>query len=657
MLPGAPLSRPGGPPPVTQHAKFEELKTTGKLPSPAGVALAVVELCRRDGTSVDEIAHAVRADPALSGRIIKFANSAGQGLRRPVVSIPEAIRMIGVNTVCQLVLGFSLLGQYRSGTCKGFDYQRFWSRSLAMAIAAARTADRVRSAPADEAFTCGLLAGVGTLALATIYPEEFAELLAGGERGLVPAARERERFATDHNELSAALLEDWRLPRLFVAAVFHHEDPTASPAPEGSRERAVCALLRLSAQLADFCVARDQDRHAMAPDLILAGAKVGLDEEALGKMTVALVEQWREWGKILEVPTQDVPELGSVICDRQEPPPPALDAAPSAAALQPLTILAVDDDRSTLLVLEHLLKGLGHTVHTAQDGRTGLARAISLRPQIIISDWIMPGLDGLALCKALRQTEEGQQMYFIILSALEQDEQLIEAFESGVDDYLTKPFTPRVLAARLRAGLRVIRLQEEARRDAENLRKFAAELAVANRRLQQAALTDPLTGLPNRRYAMERLDQEWAAALRSNRPLSCLVLDLDRFKDINDSYGHDIGDLVLRQASAVLRKEARTEDGICRIGGEEFLVICVDTPLAAATQLGERLRNAVARTRFSNGAVSCTTSLSVGAAQRTADMQRADELLKAADNALYAAKAAGRNRVFASEPPSPPRAA
>jgi diguanylate cyclase (GGDEF)-like protein len=632
------------------NPRFEELKTTGKLPSPAGVALAVVELCRRDGTSIDEIAHAVRADPALSGRIIKFANSASQGLRRPVVSIPEAIRMVGVNTVCQLVLGFSLLGQYRSGACKSFDYARFWSRSLAMAIAASCTASRVRCAPSDEAFSCGLLAGVGTLALATIYPEEFARLLELPERGTAFVALERERFATDHNELTAALLEDWRLPRLFVSAVFHHESPAACPAPESSREHMVCAMLGLSAQLADFCVALDKERHGLAPDLILSAAKMGVDEEALGKLTAELVGLWREWGKILEVQTQDVPAFETVMADKPEPAP-ALDAATSLAPLQPLTILAIDDDRSTLLVLEHLLRGLGHTVYTAPDGKTGLARAISLRPQIIISDWIMPGLDGLALCKALRQTEEGQQMYFIVLSALEQDDQLVEAFESGVDDYLTKPFTPRVLAARLRAGLRVIHLQEEARRDSENLRKFAAELAVANRRLQQAALTDPLTGLPNRRYAMERLDQEWAGALRNNRPLSCLVLDLDRFKHINDTHGHDIGDLVLRQASAVLRKEARTEDGICRIGGEEFLVICADTPLPAAMQLAERLRNAIALTRFSNGAVSCTTTVSVGVAQRTPEMQRADELFKAADNALYAAKGAGRNRVMAANPP------
>jgi diguanylate cyclase (GGDEF)-like protein len=197
--------------------------------------------------------------------------------------------------------------------------------------------------------------------------------------------------------------------------------------------------------------------------------------------------------------------------------------------------------------------------------------------------------------------------------------------------------------------LRVIRLQEEARRDNENMRRFAAELAVANRRLQQAALTDPLTGLPNRRYAMDRLDQEWAASSRSNRPLACLMIDFDRFKQINDTHGHDMGDLVLRQASTLLRKEARTEDVICRMGGEEFLVISPDTTLAAALHLGERLRAAIARTGFTSGTVHCSGTISVGAAQRDAGMLSIDELIKAADNALYLAKSTGRDRVAAHQ--------
>jgi len=632
---------------VAANPRFDELKTSGKLPSPSGVALAIIELCRRDGVSIDEIAHAVRADPALSGRLIKFANAAAHGPRRPVVAVPDAVRLVGINMVRQLVLGFSLLGQYSSGPCKAFDYQRFWSRSLAVAIAASALCMRVRGAPPDEAFTCGLLSAVGTLALATIYPSEFAELLAGEQRTAADLIRlEQERFATDHNELSAALLDDWHLPRLFVQSVFHHEAPDQARLPEGSREFIICNLFHLAGLLGDFCVAREDDRRPLIADLFLAAAKIGLDQPALSKLSDEVVMQWRDWGKILEVKTQEVPNFDAVIQEKPEP----MRALPSPAAgdakpAQPLTVLVVEDERATLLLVEHLLKGLGHKVYTAPDGRAGLALAMSVRPQIIISDWIMPGLDGVSFCKALRQTEEGQQMYFIILSALEQDDQLVEAFESGVDDYLTKPFTPRVLAARLRAGMRVIKLQEDAKRDSENLRRFAAELAVANRRLQQAALTDPLTGLPNRRYGMERLEQEWAATARNQRPLSCMVVDVDQFKLVNDTFGHDSGDVVLRQVAAVLRKEARAEDVVCRLGGEEFLIISPDTPLAAALMLAERLRAAVARGRAANGAISHNTTVSVGVAQREPAMMRVDELIKAADTALYDAKRAGRNRV------------
>src|SRR5690242_8269468 len=231
---------------VSANPRFDELKTTGKLPSPSGVALAIIELCRKDGVSIEEIAHAVRADPALSGRIIKFANAAANAPRRPIVSVPEAIQLVGINTVRQLVLGFSLLGQYRTGACAAFDYSRYWSRSLAVAIAASALCLRVRSAPPDEAFTCGLLSDVGTLALATIYPDEYAELVSTHPASVQDMARiERERFATDHNELGAALLADWHLPRLFVVSVFHHEAPEHARLPEGSREFIICQVLHL----------------------------------------------------------------------------------------------------------------------------------------------------------------------------------------------------------------------------------------------------------------------------------------------------------------------------------------------------------------------------------------------------------------------------
>lgn len=648
---------------------FDELKTTGKLPSPSGVALQIIELTRRDDVALAELAHAVQADPALSGRLIKFANSAMAGPRRPVAAVSEAIRLLGIATVRQLALGFSILGHHRGGACKAFDYQQFWSCSLASAIAANALCLRTRTAAADEAFTCGLLARIGSLALATLHPEEFGALLeANGQlSGPARVAVEREKFRTDHNELCAALLEDWMLPRIFVNTVFHQEQPELGTWPEGSRESMLCNILHLSVRVGDYCAATDSGRAAMVADLIFDAARVGLDADALALLTDQVVVEWREWGRILEVKTSDLPafaNLAQAAAEAQKKGVPVLPALPPAKVdsgsaaitdklasrgrLEPLRVLVVDDDPSVLVVLQHLLGSQGHAVIVARDGREALKQAMVERPQMIVCDWIMPEMDGLTLCRALRETDEGRQMYFLLLTGLEKEANLVEAFEAGVDDFVTKPFSPKVLLARLRAGHRVIRLQEEALRDSQSLRRFAAELAVANRRLRQAALTDPLTGLPNRRYAMERLEQEWTASNRNQRALSVMMVDVDRFKAVNDTYGHDMGDQTLRHIALTLRKSARGDDVVCRLGGEEFLVICPDTGVAAAMRLAERARAAVAGAPAMLGAIQYSITVSIGVAERDPVMVKFDELLKLADQVLYHSKHLGGNQVHAA---------
>jgi diguanylate cyclase (GGDEF)-like protein len=202
-----------------------------------------------------------------------------------------------------------------------------------------------------------------------------------------------------------------------------------------------------------------------------------------------------------------------------------------------------------------------------------------------------------------------------------------------------------MLLARLRAGERVVSLQSEVESDREEIRRFAAELAMTNRRLQDAALLDPLTGIPNRRYAMDRIQQEWAAAERGARPLACMLIDVDHFKRINDTHGHDVGDLVLQRVADTLKHGARTHDVICRIGGEEFLVICPDTDASAAGQCAERLRQAVGAMRIALGSTTLTLTISIGVAAMDAGMSSPDSMIKASDQAVYAAKQAGRNRI------------
>ncbi|CAM5356950.1 HDOD domain-containing protein [Rhodanobacter lindaniclasticus] len=188
---------------------IEQLRLSGGLPSPKGVALAIMQISRRDDATLEEISRLVQTDPVTSGRLLHMANAASIA-GRPLASIPEAIIRLGLAAVRQLAMGFSLIDQYRSGACKAFDYPRFWSHSLLMAVAMQELGKRVRLASPDELFACGLLARIGYLALATLYPEEYSQLLQ--EAGDITPERERQHLHVDHGELTAAILEDWRHP-------------------------------------------------------------------------------------------------------------------------------------------------------------------------------------------------------------------------------------------------------------------------------------------------------------------------------------------------------------------------------------------------------------------------------------------------------------
>ncbi len=203
----------------------------------------------------------------------------------------------------------------------------------------------------------------------------------------------------------------------------------------------------------------------------------------------------------------------------------------------------------------------------------------------------------------------------------------------------------RGLNARMRAALHYVKLLEAWENDRARLKQFAAELAVSNRRFESAALTDVLTGLPNRRAGMEALGREWSASSRTGQPVAALMIDVDLFKSINDRHGHAVGDQVLQQVARALQSAARKDESISRLGGEEFLVVCHDTDAKAALLAAERLRKVVQALKISVVGVDIQTSVSIGVAIRESGMETADDVMRAADKALYAAKHAGRNRV------------
>jgi diguanylate cyclase (GGDEF)-like protein len=627
--------------------KLQELKAIGDLPSPKGAALAVMRLTRKDEVSVAELARTVQTDPALVGRLIKAANSSARGAHRPVAAVQDALILLGIPTVRYLALSFSLLSSQRNGQCANFDYRRFWSHSLACAVAAQALAAQVRSAPPEEAFCVGLLCRIGELAMATVFPADYSRLLGqlAADRTASSHALEQAAFAMTHAELTAALLQDWGLPRMLVDPVFAHEDPEQSGFAADSRLQQLTWMLSLARLIADICLAGEAARRELMSRLFLLGSRLSLDSEALVALCDRVVANWREWATLLSVEAREVPPFEEL---SKPPAAPELSEAgmPSAASADgPLRVLVVDDDASIRALIKAMLLHAGYEVIEATDGQEGFEKALEARPQIMITDWMMPQMDGVELTRALRQTKLGRGIYILILTALEAEERLVEAFDAGVDDFMSKPLRSRVLGARLRAGQRVVMLQQEIERDREEIRRFAAELAVTNRRLQEAALTDVLTGFPNRRYAIERFQQEWLASNRSRRPLSCMMIDVDNFKGINDTHGHDVGDMVLKRTAQAIKSGLRAQDVVCRTGGDEFVVICPETDLAAALACAERVRKAVADVKLSAGELDIRGSVSIGVATRESGMTDIDALLKRADEGLYQSKQGGRNRV------------
>ncbi|MEF8721334.1 diguanylate cyclase [Candidatus Accumulibacter sp. ACC012] len=620
--------------------KIEQLRLSGQLPSPKGVALAVMDICRRDDATLDAVAKIVQSDPALSSRLLRLANAAAAG-GRPVASIREAVLQLGMSTVRQLAMGFSLVDQYLRGSCPAFDYPGFWSHSLFMAVASQELGRLVRTAPLEELFACGLMAQIGRLALATAYPGDYGAVLAEPSEGLALLEREREHLGVDHTEFTAGIMADCGIPKALAEPVRYHEIPQSSGFAEGSRPYQLVHLLFHARRMADLGSSPVAERQRSISELMLLGGKIGLDATALGDVFDRVVTQWHAWAELLKVPAVQLPSFSAM----SSAPVPRPEEEPAKTRTGKVVLL-VDDDPTGRMVTQGLLDHLlGCTVHTAENGKEALALALEVMPQIVITDWRMPVMDGLEFCRALRATDWGQSMYVVMLTGEEDDEKIIEAFEAGVDDYLTKPIHVRALSARMRAALHYVKLLEAWESDRAQLKQFAAELAISNRRLEHSAMTDMLTELPNRRSGMEALARFWSSSRRTGRSVAALMIDVDHFKPINDRYGHAVGDRVLQCVATAIKAAARKDDSVSRIGGEEFLLVCHDADARTALLAAERLRRMIKALTINVSGVDIQATVSIGVASIEASMQMEDEMLSAADKALYVAKNAGRDRV------------
>lgn len=640
--------------PPLQVDNFEKLRASGDLPTPRGVALAIIGLTRRADVSINELARVISGDPAFVGRLIKAANGLVAGSRRTVVSVNEALMVCGLPAVRTMALGFSLLSDYRTGVCQAFDYNRFWVCSLLLGVSLQVFAQRTRVAAADELFSLGLLLRVGELGLATVYPDDYTRVLEqiAGEPQLKLVEAERSVFAISHVELGAAMLADWGLPQVFIDAAGHYSHPAPEHCVAGSRAQRMALVVMLAHAFADLCFAAEHERHACFQAVFAAGEAVGIERDALIEDGERILVQWRDWGALLkfELPPGFSFEEGGEPAARQpaaEVPTvgAAAPATPSPPRIGGRRALVVESDVGERQRMITFARRAGLEAIAAGDHLQALDQALELNPQIICMG--VRNAEQLEMIRSLRSTRMGKPMYVLLVVQGMGGEALMQAFDAGADDVLVGPLPDRILAARLQSAVRVVALQEELLQEREELRRFAAELAVSNRRLKEAAMTDSLTGFRNRRYANERLEQAWLASLRDQRPLSCLMLDFDGLKSINDRHGHAAGDAALVAAAEALAAQLRRQEIICRMGGDEFLVICPGASLADALNAAERLRAAVEQREFAFAGRRLPLSLSVGVAQRDATTADADALVRLADQGAYLAKEQGRNRVVA----------
>lgn len=294
-------------------AVFQTIKGLHRLPSPTGVALRILELTQNERTTVDELAAAVESDPAIASQILKMVNAASTGTPRRIGSVRCAVGLLGVRAVKSLALGFSLLSGHRKGTCLAFDYESFWSESVARAVAARHLVRGLESSAPDEAFTCGLLCQIGRLALATAFPERYSDALRAAESDNPAELIEIEKamFGIDRNELAAEMMADWHIPDDFCGAVRAQGAPdSASLEPDSP----VCQLAQVLHLTAPIALLLTQPTAYLDTLSTLAhdAAGLGITPYLCHEMLDAISPQWTEVGAVLSIKTRQIPPLAQI---------------------------------------------------------------------------------------------------------------------------------------------------------------------------------------------------------------------------------------------------------------------------------------------------------------------------------------------------------
>ena len=306
-----------------------------------------------------------------------------------------------------------------------------------------------------------------------------------------------------------------------------------------------------------------------------------------------------------------------------------------------MRVLIVEDDPISRKILAKTVGGWGHEVISAENGREAWEIFQREKPKFVIADWMMPEMDGVELCRNIRSVESSGYIYFILLTGKDTKEDIVEGLKAGADDYVAKPFDFEELKVRLRAGERILELEKE-------LNEKNDAMKLLNDQLEHLAMTDPLMGIGNRRSFYDTINKIHQRACRYPYGFGMIMIDIDNFKNYNDTYGHAEGDNALKSVAASLKETLRCSDEIFRWGGEEIVIVLIEQNLQQTILVAEKLRGAIDSLRIKHQGCDrgyMTISCGVSAFKEDCTDKKWECVLERADQALYEAKDTGRNKV------------
>ncbi len=595
-----------------------QIQALGQLPSPSQTALRLFALLRSENTALKDFAPVIKGDPTLASRLLRLANRPGNGALRPAVAVEDALVRLGLNTVAQLAAGLSILDEAAAGQTRDVpEYLRLCRVSLAAGVAAEWLSGQPGvPIAAAEMFTCALLARVGQLAMLRFYPEAYSGFLNLSDHPQQQMSRERESFGVDYLAIGTALLADWGFPAVLVEAIRLAESDQTELA-ESERQEIMVRILHAAWALAAPLASGNETTLTSAMQQALA--LLGIETLEIYAAMDQLQGRWAIW--------QD---------DGRAQPALSV-AGPEDGRARPITVALLMCDSLSDSVRRQALEAAGYAVTATSSLLQTYQAIMGGQADIAVAAASFSDCQAHAPLLAAYLGDLGRGA-ILLCDDLDEEAQA-EVLAQGIEAVLPREVGVKLLVVRVALIARRIALHRQIESERSVHRKSLSALAATTRKLHRQSLTDPLTGLANRRMAEAFLKRHWSQAQRRDFPLSCLLIDLDDFKRVNDTYGHDAGDRVLHGFAEILRRQVRQEDLAVRLGGDEFLVVCPHTGVEEAQNLLARLRATAQKVRLETGPL----QFSAGVVERDGKtMTGPEDLLRAADRKMMLVKRGGR---------------